>query len=327
MIDLIALKDFLVLCQTKSFSKAADRCHVSVSGLSRRIQSLEQWLGVPVFDRRKQALELTDAGQRLQAVSTEVVYALEGLRKSLVADGRNRALQVRFSAPHVMSSVFFPEWMPRLHSEFNGAKFSVQSDPLPDCLQTLSEGATDFVVALLDASGGVEARLGDNSLAQLLALEVGRERLVPVSAPNATGRSLIDLRRATYEPVSFLDYAPECHLGWSLQPLLACHPDLKLEQRHTSTLSDGLRLMALSGLGVAWLPETLVRHDLETGRLVRAGDDSFDVSLRLCLLRRPCELTDQATRVWDYLRTLVNAPSFAPATLRDLATQRIPALI
>ncbi len=63
MIDLVMLKDFLVLCRIKSFSRAAQECHVSVSGLSRRIQTLEQWLGAPVFERHKHALELTEAGR------------------------------------------------------------------------------------------------------------------------------------------------------------------------------------------------------------------------------------------------------------------------
>lgn len=307
MIDLIALKDFLVLCQTKSFSRAAERCHVSVSGLSRRIQSLEQWLGMPVFDRRKQALELTDAGRRLQAVSSEVVFALDGLRKSLRSDGERQALDVRFAAPHVMSAVFFPDWMPRMHGAFGAAKFSVHSDLLPDCFQMLDEGSTDFVVALFDAAGGVEASLGDRSLAQYQTLDLDEEWLLPVCAPNATGGPLFNLKDRSAEPVSFLGYAPECHLGWGLQPLLAAHPDLPLDQRHTSTLTDGLRLMAVSGLGVAWLPETMVRHDLDSRRLVRAGDASFDVPLRLTVLRRSGELTTEAERVWRYLGAMADA--------------------
>ncbi len=40
MIDLVMPGDFLVLCRIKSFSRAAQECHVSVSGLSRRIQTL-----------------------------------------------------------------------------------------------------------------------------------------------------------------------------------------------------------------------------------------------------------------------------------------------
>lgn len=76
MIDLVMLKDFLVLCRIKSFSRAAQECHVSVSGLSRRIQTLEQWLGAPVFERHKHALELTEAGRQLQGVAQDAVRAL-----------------------------------------------------------------------------------------------------------------------------------------------------------------------------------------------------------------------------------------------------------
>ena len=138
MIDLVSLKDFLVLCQTRSFSRAAERCHVSVSGLSRRIQGLEQWIGAPLFDRRTAALELTQPGERLQAISSEVVYALEGLRKSIKADGEDRQQRIRFAAPHIMSAVFFPDWVPRLHNDFRSAKFSVSSDNLPECFEMLA---------------------------------------------------------------------------------------------------------------------------------------------------------------------------------------------
>lgn len=62
MTDLIILRDFLVLCETKSFSRTAERRHVSVSGLSRRIQGLEEWAGSALFERRKGKLVLMEAG-------------------------------------------------------------------------------------------------------------------------------------------------------------------------------------------------------------------------------------------------------------------------
>lgn len=314
MIDLVTLKDFLVLCQTRSFSRAAERCHVSVSGLSRRIQGLEQWLGAPVFDRRKTALELTHAGQRLQAVSSEVVYALEGLRKSIKADGEDRQLRIRFAAPHIMSAVFFPDWVPRLHNDFKTAKFSVDSDNLPECMEMLGDGSADYVVALFDEAGAVAGRLGVAlDAGDHRVLELGRERLVPVSAPNAAGRPLFDLHGRAGEQVSFLGYAAECHLGWSLQPLLKQHSELPLQQNHSASLTDGLRFMTLSGLGVAWLPQTLVREDLGAGRLVRAGDPAFDVPLRFTLLRRPEPLAAQAERLWGYLNDLAEAHRPVPA--------------
>ena len=318
MIDLVTLKDFLVLCQTRSFSRAAERCHVSVSGLSRRIQGLEQWLGAPVFDRRKAALELTEPGQRLLAVSSEVVYALEGLRKSIKVDREDRQSRIRFAAPHVMSAVFFSDWVPRLHNDFKSARFSVDSANLPECVEMLRDGSADYAVALFDEAGAVAARLGPAFEAGAFqSLELGHERLVPVSAPNAAGRALFDLHARTGEPNSFLGYADECHLGWSLQPLLQRHGELRLQQNHSASLADGLRSMALCSLGVAWLPQAMVREDLLAGRLVRAGDQAFDVALHFQLLRRRDPLAMQAERLWECLGDLAPTSPPLPAGLPD----------
>ncbi|MFT4266324.1 MAG: LysR family transcriptional regulator [Xenophilus sp.] len=319
MADLSTLKDFLVLCQTKSFSRAAERCHVSVSGLSRRIQGLEQWVGVPLFDRHKTALEVTDAGHRLHAVATEVVYAMEGLRKSVREDRSIEQWRIRFAAPHIMSAVFFPDWIPRLHEDFKDAKFSVDSDNLPECLALLDEGKVDYVVALLDERNAVATRLGlSPEGGDYLSLELGDEQLVPVTAPNAAGQPLFDLGSNGSRPLSFLGYADECHLGWSLQPALLTH-GLNLQRNHGASLTEGLRFMALSKLGVAWLPQTLVREDLAAKRLVRAGSPAFDVPLHLTLLRRPAPLAAQAQRLWDFLEGLACKPQCQDESVPVLA--------
>ncbi|MPM73506.1 HTH-type transcriptional regulator YjiE [bioreactor metagenome] len=312
MVDLTSLKDFLVLCQVKSFSRASERCHVSISGLSRRIQGLEQWLGAPVFDRHKSALELTDAGHRLQAVASEVVYALEGVRKSVRDNAEDQQLRIRFAAPHVMSAIFFPDWIPKLHNDFRSAKFSVDSDNLPECVGMLHDGAADYVVALLDDANAVGARMGWSADAKgLERLTLGEERLIPVSAPNAAGQPLFDLSRP--EPsISFLGYAEECHLGWALQPHLHHWQFLNLQQRHSASLTDGLRFMALSQLGLAWLPETLVRNDLLGKRLIRAGDASFDIPLRYTLMRSPHPLGTQAEALWASLSRMAQPMDGAP---------------
>jgi LysR family transcriptional regulator, hypochlorite-specific transcription factor HypT len=81
MIDLLNLKNFVVLCQVRNFSRAAERCHVSTSGLSRRISGLENWVGAPLFVRSSPSLELTEAGTCLLDVAAQVVAALEGARE------------------------------------------------------------------------------------------------------------------------------------------------------------------------------------------------------------------------------------------------------
>ncbi|MBG6523263.1 LysR family transcriptional regulator [Pseudomonas aeruginosa] len=311
MIDLVMLKDFLVLCRIKSFSRAAQECHVSVSGLSRRIQTLEQWLGAPVFERHKHALELTEAGRQLQGVAQDAVRALDNLRQSIRERDEDAQRRIRFCAPHILSSVFFPHWIPRLQADFRSAKFSVDCDYLPQCLSRLRDGSVDYVVALLDEGEAVSRRLGIDSEAEFQRLELGHEQLVAVCAPDAAGQPLFNLDRLQTEALSFLGYSEECHLGWALEPLLR-DSGLFLQRHHSSSQTEGLRFFAQSRLGVAWLPHTLVREDLASRRLVRAGGQRFDVPLRYTLIRRRLPLPGEADRLWTFLGELARpAPRYA----------------
>ena len=78
------LDDYLALIETGSFSAAAEKRHVSQPAFSRRIQQLEEWLGVTLSDGREVVLYCRSgrrsamAGEKLAAVTGEPVEHLEG---------------------------------------------------------------------------------------------------------------------------------------------------------------------------------------------------------------------------------------------------------
>ncbi len=132
-----------------------------------------------------------------------------------------------------------------------------------------------------------------------------------VCAPDAAGQPLFNLDRLQTEALSFLGYSEECHLGWALEPLLR-DSGLFLQRHHSSSQTEGLRFFAQSRLGVAWLPHTLVREDLASRRLVRAGGQRFDVPLCYTLIRRRLPLPGEAERLWTFLGELARpAPRYA----------------
>jgi len=57
------LEDFISLAETRSFSKSATQRHVSQPAFSRRIRSLETWLGTDLIDRTSYPTKLTPAGE------------------------------------------------------------------------------------------------------------------------------------------------------------------------------------------------------------------------------------------------------------------------
>jgi DNA-binding transcriptional LysR family regulator len=73
------LRGFESAARHLSFTKAAAELFLTQSAVSRQIQALEEFIGVPLFERRHKALALTDAGQ---AYLRTVVPALDQLREA-----------------------------------------------------------------------------------------------------------------------------------------------------------------------------------------------------------------------------------------------------
>lgn len=78
--DLAWLEDCVALADTLNFSKAAALRYVTQPAFSRRIQSLEEWVGVPLFVRNRRGVQLTDAGQLFCNQAPDLLRALYALR-------------------------------------------------------------------------------------------------------------------------------------------------------------------------------------------------------------------------------------------------------
>ena len=57
------IDDFLALCATRNFTRAAEARCTTQSAYSRRVQRLEEWLGAALFDRDSRPVALTPAGE------------------------------------------------------------------------------------------------------------------------------------------------------------------------------------------------------------------------------------------------------------------------
>ena len=64
MIDLVSVRQALLVAEHLSFSRAAQVVGVQQSAVSRRVRALEDQLGVSLFERDFTGVRLTEAGRR-----------------------------------------------------------------------------------------------------------------------------------------------------------------------------------------------------------------------------------------------------------------------
>ena len=85
---------FEAAARNLSFTKAAEELFLTQSAVSRQIKALEDHLGVALFERRPRSLILTEAGQTLYRVTTDVLDRLQNAVAQLGSLSRTRQLSV-----------------------------------------------------------------------------------------------------------------------------------------------------------------------------------------------------------------------------------------
>lgn len=297
MLDTRWLEDFLAIANTRSFKRAAEVRNVSQSGLSRRIQSLEQWAGTVLVDRNAVPLELTEAGRDLLPVATAVITGLAQVRHKIANRISQDKKLLRLTAPHILSTTFFPEWLPRISQIGGGSEIVVVSQNLLNCFEALDRGDAHFIVCLADKERTTLRRIPEAlRVDPEMIAKVGEDRLVAVSIPNSDGSPRY---RLGTPGVPLLQYTPECSLGWPVEDILLNRPELQLRRLTTNPFADGLRLMVANGVGVAWLPASLITRELQAGSMVRAGAPDLDVELDVLVVRPLYQLSDHGERIWQ----------------------------
>ncbi len=291
------LEDFLSLVDTRNFSRSAEARCTTQPAFSRRIKSLEEWLGAQLFSRANQPISLTASGERFRPVAEDVLRRLYQGRDEARRVGEARAGTIRFAATHSLSLNFFPRWLGAL--ELGGQTFDTRLDTsqFGDCIHLLQRGDCHFLISYTHAA--VPMNLSPEDFTSKVML---RDRLVPVTLPDSSGAPIDVLPGTAEDPVHYLAYTEGSAVGKVVDLIIAASPEpLHLRPVFGSPMAALLKAMSFEGRGAAWLPESHIAADLEQGRLVRAGDDRWAVAMDVRLIRARDPLPPMPEAFWSLL--------------------------
>jgi len=252
------LKTFEVAARLISISRAAEELHVTPAAVSRQIKTLEEFLGIQLFDRGGGRFALTPAGQRyLEAIAP----LLAGLRAATNATmgGSYRRQLLRLRSP----ATFAVKWLiPRL-AGFHSAH------PHIEVQVTTSSAALDFDRE--DIDGGIE--LGEARWSRSVALQLVPNQLVPVMARDADFKAPANpqaLEQCTL--LHSLARADDWSLWLAAAGTTQVNPYAGMKYE-TSLLAYQA---AAEGHGVALAQKVFVQKELDSGSLVVPIDFMLD---------------------------------------------------
>jgi DNA-binding transcriptional LysR family regulator len=275
------LEDFLALAATGNFSRAAEERHMTQPAFSRRVRALEEWLGTELFDRSTQPARLTAAGEWLRPQAEDLLARVARLPPQARGVAQADATTLRLAATHALSFTFVPGWLQRLAPHGTQGPIRLVSDVLQRCEALLAQHEVQFLVAHAPAGGR-----GALDAAGVPAIAIGSDLLLPVQSPAAPPRAL-------------LGFSDESGLGRIVRQALAGElAAAGLQPVFTAHLASVLKSMALEGRGLAWLPESLVRDEIASGRLQVAGPAHWRIPVEIRLYRDAAPMPAQAEGFW-----------------------------
>lgn len=251
------LHAFLVVARARSFTRAAAQLGVSPSALSHTLRGLEERLGIRLLTRTTRSVSPTDAGERLlrnvgphfEEVESELA-ALNELR-------RKPAGTIRISAgEHPAFTILWPK-LAKLFAKYPDIKVEIN----------MENGLIDIAAECFDAG----VRLGEQVAKDMVSVRIGPDLRFAVvgtkayfathSAPKTprdlVGHSCINLRLPTRGGLWAWEFERN---GRELK--------VRVDGQLTFNNIFQVRDAALEGLGLAYVPEDLVRPHLAKGQLV-----------------------------------------------------------
>lgn len=250
------LQIFLAVAEELNFTRAAERAHCVQSNVTAQIQSLEQELGIPLFERLGRRVLLTDAGRRFLPYAEKVLGTVNAARKAVshgdvpqgpLCIGTSESV-LTYRLPGVLKS--FREAYPAVELVFRPCF----DDKLTELLES---GKVDLAISMLDEV--------ENPRLQWVRLLT--ERMIIIASPDHPLGAKRQISPDDLNGQTLLLTEPGCAYRLRLDRIIAArniHPAEITE----FTSSEAIKECVALGMGLGLLPKIVAAAELRERRLV-----------------------------------------------------------
>ncbi|WDZ97223.1 LysR substrate-binding domain-containing protein [Herbaspirillum sp. WKF16] len=293
---------FADVAREGSFSGAGRRRGRTPSSIGRQIDMLEAYLDTPLFLRSTRLLTLTDAGEALLVRARQILDSLEDAQQELAS--------MKGAVTGILRVACFPTFGKRYVLPVMGELARRYPDVRLEL--DLTERIADPVAERLD----LVIRIGDMADSTLIGARIATQTRILCASPAYIAQAGMPARLDQLAAHRLIDKLHGADLlGWadvlgqparaaSAQPVFACDD------------FEAMRLAALEGLGIGYLPDWVVGPDVKEGQLLQLFPEwsaQARASTGIHALRALRQPPARVTVFLDALRGLIgHPPTWAP---------------
>lgn len=251
------MRVFATVVDAGGFTAAGKALGLPKSSISRRVQGLEEFLGVRLLQRTTRKLRLTDAGERYYADCARIMAAAERANRDAADSQAEPRGLLRVTAPPMLGEAFLGPLINRYLARWPAVRVELD---LSSERRDLISGQYDLAIRVghLDDSSHVARRLGEASGMLCAAPSYLTRRGTPSHPSELAQHDLIEFG----------------NLGsaagrWRFTPAEgAAAVTVQFEPRYRANNIALLIEAIQAGVGIGWLPSYTAREEIGAGRLV-----------------------------------------------------------
>jgi len=286
------LEDILAIVETGSFVKAAQKRFVSQPAFSRRIRMIEENLGAELFDRSKKPVQLRASVTDQQANIREIATRLHELRSGLKRQGQESQNQIVIASQHAITTSVAPTLVKNLAAR-NDLKTQLRSANRDECYALLMTKQVDMI--LIHQSEIDKIPIENNFFQQY---ELDTEYLTPVCAIEE-----LNAVEANYGDgqIPVVAYPVESFLGQVMarEVFPQLQPNTIINRIAETSLTLAMLSLARAGIGVAWIPDSLIEAYVSNGELCELSETLPRTELRVVAIGLQDSESAIEPSVWD----------------------------
>jgi DNA-binding transcriptional LysR family regulator len=270
------IRTFVVLAESGSLQRAAERLFLTPSAVTRQIQRLEAILKTPLLDRRVKPGRITREGRAVLDGGRHMLRIMDDLKASGSKDTEPGGT-FRIGLSHMLAQPSLVASIQRLTSRFPRLQPVLSTDLRPQLMQQVRTGELDVALAFLSTHDTVPGDVGGRVLAA--------ERLVLVRARDAQPRA----RRGGKSKDRDLDARwvlnpPGCFIRQSLEATLRELGSPFEVAAAINNIDMQLSLVA-SGIGLGLIPARFLASHPKRRRLERVTRSGISIDASIVFMQ------------------------------------------